>query len=138
MSESKEGGYRSRIQTNTRRVAIWNGAWVMATALMAFGPRFLWNRASVLTLLGVGLDFAVGVGMVLSTKRYVMELDDLQRRVYLNALGITVGVILIAAIPYSVMQMYNVISFQADVSHLVGLMSLTFVVSIVSGSVRYR
>jgi len=138
MSESKEGGYRSRIQTNTRRVAIWNGAWVMATALMAFGPRFLWNRASVLTLLGVGLDFAVGVGMVLSTKRYVMELDDLQRRVYLNALGITVGVGLIVGIPFSVMDSYHMIPFKADIAFLLMLMSVTFVASLLWGRRRYR
>ena len=41
------------------------GAWVAATALMAFGPKFLWNKTLVFTLLAVGLDVAVGVGMIL-------------------------------------------------------------------------
>ncbi len=51
------------------------------------------------TLLAVGLDVAVGVGMILATKKYVVELDELQRKVYLNALGITMGVGLIAGVP---------------------------------------
>ena len=98
-----ENGYQSRIRTNIIRLVRWNGAWVAATALMAFGPKFLWNKALVFTLLAVGLDVAVGVGMILANKKYLAELDELQRKVHLNALGITVGVGLIAGIPYSVM-----------------------------------
>jgi hypothetical protein len=136
--KSTESGYQSRIRANVRRLAYWNGAWVAATALMAFGPKFLWNRALGFTLLAVGLDIAVGVGMILSTKRHVMELDELQRKVYLNALGITVGVALIAGIPFSVMDTYHVIPFKADIAHLVILMGLTFFVSFVYGTRRYR
>ena len=141
MNELKQApqiAYKARIRTSTRRLLSWNGAWVVATALMAFGPKFLWNRALVFTLLAVGLDVAVGVGMILATKKYVMELDELQRKVYLNALGITVGVGLIAGIPFSVMGSYHVIPFQADVAYLLMLMSLTFVVSCVYGTWRYR
>ena len=133
-----ENSYRSQIRTNLKRLARWNGAWLAATALMSFGPKFLWNRALVFTLLAVALDVAVGVGMVLATKKYVMELDELQQKVYLNALGIAMGVGLIAGIPSSVMNMYHVIPFQADISHLVILMGLTFFVSFLYGMRRYR
>ena len=139
MVQSKaENGYRSRTRTNTRRVFWWNVAWVAATALMAFGPKFLWNLALGLTLLGVGINVATGVGMLLATKKYVMELDDLQRKVYLNALAITVGVTLIAGIPYSVLNLYHLVPFQADIAHLVMLMSATFLVSFLYGTWRYR
>jgi hypothetical protein len=133
-----ENGYQSRIRTSVTRLARWNGAWLAATALMAFGPKFLWNKALVFTLLAVGLDVAVGAGMILATKKYVMELDELQQKVYLNALGITVGVGLIVGIPYSVMATYHVIPFKADIAHLVMLMGLTFLVSILYGTRRYR
>ena len=136
--KSPEIGYQSRIRTNIIRLACWNGAWVAATALMSFGPKFLWNRALGFTLLAVGLDVAVGVGMILATKKYVMELDELQQKVYLNALAITVGVGLIAGVPYSVMDTYHVMPFKADIAHLVILMGLTFFVSILYGTWRYR
>jgi hypothetical protein len=139
MVQSKaENGYRSRTRTNTRRVLWWNVAWVAATALMAFGPKFLWNRALGLTLLGVGINVATGVGMLLATKKYVMELDELQRKVYLNALAVTVGVTLIAGIPYSVLNLYHLVPFQADIAHLVMLMTMTFLVSFLYGTWRYR
>jgi hypothetical protein len=133
-----ESGYQSRIRTNIVRLFYWNAAWAAATALMAFGPKLLWNKALVFTLLAVGLDVAVGVGMILANKKYVMELDELQRTVYLKALAITVGVGLIAGVPLSVMNGYHVIPFHANISHLVMLMALTFLVSNLYGTWRYR
>jgi hypothetical protein len=46
-----------------------------------------------------------------------------------------VGVALIAGVPFSVMGYYHVISFHADISHLNMLMSLTFVVSFLYGTI---
>jgi hypothetical protein len=136
--KTPENGYQSRIRTRTIRLACWNSAWLAATALMKFGPKFLWNQASVLTLLAVGLDFAVGIGMILATKKYVMELDELQQKVYLNALGITAGVALIVGVPCTVLDTYRVISFHAEIWHLLLLMGLTFIFSFLYGTWRYR
>jgi hypothetical protein len=133
-----ENGYQSRTRMNVIRLFQWNGAWAVATALMAFGPKFLWNRSLVFTLLAVGLDVAVGVGMILANKNYLAELDELQRRVQLNSMAITLGVGLIASAPFSVMDAYHVIPFHAGIAHLVILMALTFVVSNLYGTWRYR
>jgi hypothetical protein len=130
--------YRSRTRANVMRLFLWNAAWGVATALMAFGPKFLWNKASVFTLLAVGLDIAVGVGMILANKKYLAELDELQRKVQLNAMGITLGVGLIAGVPFSVMDAYHMIPFHADIASLLILMSVTFLVSNLYGTWRYR
>src|ERR1700753_4046435 len=129
-----QNGYQARIRANVIRIFTWDAAWGAATALMAFGPKFLWNKTLVFTLLAVGLDVAVGVGMILANKKYVAELDELQQKVYLNALGITVGVALIAGVPFSVMDFYHVISFRAEIWHLLMLMTLTFLVSFLYGT----
>ena len=80
-----QDGYQSRIRKNVIRLFRWNCAWGAATVLMAFGPKFLWNKALVFTLLAVGLDIAVGVGVILANKNYLAELDELQRKVQLNS-----------------------------------------------------
>jgi hypothetical protein len=67
-----------------------------------------------------------------------MELDELQQKVYLNALGITVGVAVIAGVPFSVMGLYHVIPFHAEIWHMLLLMGLTFIVSFLYGTWRYR
>lgn len=131
-------GYRSRTRTNVIRLFYWNGAWAAATALMVFGPKFLWNKALVFTLLAVGLDVAVGIGMILANKKYIAELDELQRKVQLNSMGLTLGVALTAGVPLSVMDAYHLIPFHADIAYLLILMSLTFAVSNLYGTRRYR
>ena len=133
-----ENGYQSRIRANVMRIFRWNGAWGAATLLMAIGPKFLWNKASVFTLLAVSLDVAVGVGMILANKNYLAELDELQRKVQLNSMGITLGVALVAGVPFSVLDAYHVIPFHADIAFLLILMTLTFAVSNLYGTRRYR
>ncbi len=130
--------YESRFRTNTKRLVGWNGAWVAVTFLMLLGPKVLWNNTLVFTLLAVGLDVAAGVGMVLATKKYVVELDDLQRKVFLNALGVAMGVGLITGVPLSAMDAYHVIPFHANIGLLIILMGLAFFVTFLYGTWRYR
>jgi len=111
---------------------------VAATALMTFGPRFFWNRTLLFTLLAVSLDVAVGVGMILANIKYIAELDELQRKVQLDSMGITLGVALIAGTPLSVMDAYHVIPFHVDIAYLLILMSLTFAISNLYGTRRFR
>jgi hypothetical protein len=140
MYQSKTLGdsYQSRTVKNILQLLCWAAAWLGSCALMALGPRLLWNKALVLTLLAVCFNFCVGVGLILAHKKYLARLDELQQRIYLNALAITVGVALIVSIPYSVIDRYHLISFHANLSDLWILMSLTFLVSFFYGTWRYR
>jgi len=109
---------------------------VAISTYAAFRGKDPWVMTVLRLVLGYAL--AVGVGLILACKNYVMELDELQQKIYLNALGITVGVAVVGSVPYSVMGRYHVMPFHAEISDLLILMSLTFAVSIVYGSVRYR
>jgi len=76
--------------------------------------------------------------MILANKKYLAELDELQRKVQLNSMGITLGVGLIAGVPISVMDAYHLIPFHSDIAYLLILMILTFAVSNLYGTWRYR
>jgi hypothetical protein len=137
-TKTSERGYESRVRAHVAQLFGWSGAWVATCALLAFGPKFLWNESLGLTLLAIGFNVCVGVGAIMANKKYFEELDELQRKVHLNSLAITVGVAMIAGIPYSVMNFYHMIPFRADVSHLVVLMGLTYGLSNLYGTRRYR
>jgi hypothetical protein len=137
-SKSQMSGYQARMRTSMIRLLSWNLAWLVSSAFMKFGPKFLWHQAVLFTLLAIGLNVCVGIGLILANKKYIEALDELQRKIYLNALAFTVGVALIIGVPYSVMEMYNVLPFHAYIWHLLMLMALTFCVSILHGTWRYR
>jgi hypothetical protein len=135
---TREGGYESRVRTSVIHLFVWCGAWGGTCALAAFGPRFLWNGAFVFTVLALAVNVCVGIGTLVANKRYLDGLDELQRKVHLNSLAITVGVAMIAGVPYSLMESYHLMPFHADVSHLVVLMSVTYGASNLYGTSRYR
>jgi len=137
-SGTLQNSYHSRTLKNILQLASWAGVWVGTCALMALGPRYLWNKDLIFTQLAVALNFCVGVGLVLAHKKYLASLDELQRKVYLDALGITVGVVLIVAIPYAVLDRYNIVHLDNQVSGLMILMSVTFLASFFYGTWRYR
>jgi peptidoglycan/LPS O-acetylase OafA/YrhL len=137
-SNPSDSGYKSRVRTSVIRLFRWCCGWVATCALVAFGPKFLWNRALVFTLLAIGLNVCVGIGAILANKKHLDELDDLQRKVQLNSFAITVGAALIASVPYSLLDSYHLIPFHADISHLMALMGLTYAASNLYGTRRYR
>jgi hypothetical protein len=138
MNELKppEKGYESRMRTNALRLYRWSGAWVAATVLMV--NRILAHKALVFTLLAVGLNVAVGVGMILAFKKLIAEADELQRNLLLNAFAIAFGVGVVAGIPFTVMSAFRVIPVKANIGHLVILMGVAFIVSLLYGNRRYR
>jgi len=140
MTPLKQPGstYKSRTRANVLRLFRWNAAWLAASALMALGPKFLWNKAPLFTLVAVAFDIAVGIGMVLANKDYLADLDELQRKVQLNSMGITLGVALIAGVPFTVMDKYHLIPFHADIAFMLIIMSLTFAISNLYGTRHYR
>jgi hypothetical protein len=137
-SKPPKHSYQSRNLRSILQLFSWAVAWVGTCALMSFGPRLLWNKTSALTLLAVGLNFCVGVGLIVVHKKYLGSLDELQRKVYLDALGITVGVVLIVAVPYAVLDRFNIVHLKGEVSDLLILMTVTFLASFLNGTWRYR
>ncbi len=137
-AKPEKRGYQSRTLKNILQLFTWAGAWLATCALMSFGPRFLWNRSATFTLMAVGLNFCVGVGLIVVHKRYLASLDELQRKIYLDALGITVGVVLIVSVPYAVLDRFDIVHLKAEVSDLLILMTVTFLASLLAGARRYR
>ena len=123
---------------NQSRLAIWTFAWTASTALVAFGPKFLWNESTGLTLLALLLNVGIGIGMILANRRLFEGLDELERKIHLEALALTLGLTLIVGIAYSLMDTTNIIPWDAEISFLVIFMGLCYLTAVVLNQKRYR
>jgi len=65
-------------------------------------------------------------------------LDEMQQRIQLNAMGITLGISLVVGLTYSNLDVVNLISFHAELSHLVIFMGLTYLTATYIGNRSYR
>ena len=123
---------------NTIRLRYWTTAWVLSSALAAFGPKLIWNFHTGLTILGVVITLAVGFGMVLANKQYIQGLDELHRKVFLDAGMLSLGVGLVSGLSYEMLEDIKLITFEPEISHLVILMCLTFLTGLIMGHRKYR
>jgi hypothetical protein len=124
---------------NGVRVKGWTAAWVVTLAVAAFGPRnAFWDFEVLPTLIAVLINIGVGFGMILAVRNQVLGMDELQRKVFLDASAITLGVGLVCGNTYEVLEDIQLITFQPEISHLIVLMCLTFVASEVIGKRKYR
>jgi len=128
----------AKTKKNTLRLFFWTGAWVLATAGAAFGPRFLWDFNTLPTVLGVLIHISMGFGMIRVFKQYLLGLNELQRKIQLEAMAFSLGVGLVCGLSYELLEDIKLITFEPEVSHLIILMALTYMVGVIAGNRRYK
>lgn len=139
MSDSKSGPnkWATTSKRNTVNLRYWTLAWVLTMALAAFGPKLLWNYATLLTVVAVLVNLGIGFGMIVANKRYLRGLDELHQKIFLEAGAVTLGVGLVCGLSYELLEDIKLIAFEPEISHLVVLMCITFLAGMVAGHRRY-
>ena len=123
---------------NTKSLFIWSVVWVLATAGVAFGSKNLWNFNTWLTIIAVLIHIGLGLGMIRVFKQFLLGLDELQRKIQLDAMALSLGIGLVLGSSYELLEDIKLIPFQPEIPHLIILMSLTYVVGTVLGHRKYQ
>ena len=130
--------WQSKVRRQTRKLGYWTLAWLLTMALANFGPPFLWDSNAMFTIGAIGLNLLVGIGMIVANKDHLRSLDEMQQKIHLEAMGVTLGVALVVGLAYSNLDISNIISFDAEISHLVILMGLTYLATLVNLNRKMR
>ena len=136
--KNKNSNLTTVTKKNTVNLAYWTGAWVLTTAFATFGPKFLWDFDTTGSLIAILVCLAIGVGMIIANMRYINGLDELQRKIQLEAMGVALGVAVVFGLAYSMLDQSNVISGDADIAYLVILIGLTYLGGTLIGQRRYK
>jgi hypothetical protein len=131
------GSFEERARQNTVRLGAWTAAWVGTLAVAVFGPTFLWS-SKTLSLVAILVNLVVGAFMLIANKRHLDGLDELQRKIQVEAMALALGVGLIAGLAYSTADIINLIAFDAEISYLVILVSVVYLLGILLGRRRYQ
>ena len=81
---------------NTKNLAFWTLTWVLTMAVASFGPKLIWNFDTTISTVVIALNTLIGVGMIQSNRRYLNGLDEMQRKLSLEAMAIALGVGVVA------------------------------------------
>lgn len=130
--------YNSRNCQNTRNLKYWTLAWVISMAIAAFAPKYVWDFNTTISSIAIIVSLGVGFGMLLSNRRYLRGVDEMQQRILFDAMGLSLGVGLVVGLSYELLEDIKLISFQPEIGHLVMIMCFTYLVGVVAGHRKYQ
>ena len=119
------------------RLVCWSFAWVGTMVLADKAELYEWHSSSEISILAIAVNAVIGVGLIRTFIRYLKGLDELQRKIQLDALALSVGVGLVSSFSYSLLETAQLIS-DAEISDITLIIILTYVAGTIIGQVRYR
>tara|TARA_B110000014_G_scaffold186110_1_gene135057 strand:- start:326 stop:712 length:387 start_codon:yes stop_codon:yes gene_type:complete len=115
----------------------WTFAWVASTAFLSYGVEFLWDNL-LITKIGLVINLAIGVGMIIANKNLFKHYDELQKQIQFEAMAITLGLTVVVGLVYEVSYDFGVIDSEAEFEYLVFFISFSYVTSNIINSLKYK
>lgn len=122
---------------NLYQLAAWTWSWVATLAIATFGPRYIWDDHTMLTVLAVSVNFANGILMIIANRNLFNNFDELERKIHLEALALTLGLAVVVGLTYSLLDLTNLITYDAEISNLVFFIGITYLVFVTINTRRY-
>lgn len=119
-----------------KKLLMWALGYVLATALVTFGSMYLWE-SQLITGIAILINLSVGIGMILKNREFVNSGDELQRKIQLESMGLTLGLAVVVGLAYSQLDTTNLIASDAEISMLVMFMGVTYILCTVINSRKY-
>ena len=133
----KNENVSKQIKKATKNLALWTILWLVSLALATFGPKFIWEENTTWSIITITINTAIGVGLICAHIKHLTALDELQKKIQLEAMAIALGVGIVGGLSYSVMDIANVISGDAEIAFLVMLISISYMIALTVGKKRY-
>lgn len=124
-------------QKHLKNLGLWTWSWVATLALATFGPKFIWEGHTVFTALAIIFNLVNGVLMILANRKLFNHYDELERKIHLESLALTLGLTVIVGLTFSLLDQTNIIPFDAEIGILVGFASLTYMTTLLINRKRY-
>lgn len=121
-----------------KQLAAWTISWTLTMALATFGPKFIWENNTIATVFAVVINLAIGIGMILANRRLINDSDELEKKIQLESMGLTLGLAVVVGLSYSLLDITNLILVEAEISNLVLFIGVTYIISTVLNTKKYR
>jgi len=122
---------------NLYQLAAWTWSWVATLAIASFGPKYIWDGHTFLTIFAISVNLANGILMIVANRNFFNNLDELQRKIHLESLALTLGLAVVVGLTYSLLDVTNVIVVDAEISNLVVFIGITYLICVTVNTRRY-
>jgi hypothetical protein len=118
-------------------VILWSLAWAGSLVLVDKAVLYDWYTSPYISMLGVIINAALGLGVVRVFVRNLGCMDELQRKIQLDSLAIAMGVGLVGSFSYSLLTTTGFIT-EPEITDITLLLCLTYMASVVTLHYRYK
>ena len=118
-------------------LGLWIWSWVATLAIATFGPIFIWEDHKVLSSLAIITNLINGVLMIFANRKLFNHYDELERKLHLESMALTLGLTIILGLAYSLLDQTNLIPFDAEIGVLVGLVGVIYMITLLINRKRY-
>ena len=133
----KKKNFKETTKHNTINLAYWTFAWLISFAITAFLPKMGLSNTKPWLIISIAVNTLLGLGMIIANIRFLKDQDDLQKKIQLEAMAIALGVGVLGGLDYSLLTNTGILSGKADISVLVIIISITYLIAILIGKKRY-
>ena len=122
---------------HTKILMAWTFAWVASLAFLSGGVNYLWDSL-LITKIGLLINLAIGVGMIIANKNLFKHYDELQKKIQFEAMALTLGLAVVVGVVYEISFDFGVINSEPEFEYLVFFICFSYIASIIINSLRYK
>jgi len=115
----------------------WTLAWVVSLGILTGAENSLWDN-KIYTIIGLIINFAIGIGMIIANKNLFKTYDELQKRIQFEAMAITLGLAVIVGLTYEVSFDFGIIGKEPEFEYLMFFICFSYMTSIIVNSLRFK
>ena len=136
-AECRRSDYDSRSIRDNLVMVLWVFIWMASLTVADKAALYGWWEDGWLTLLAVAVNVALGLGMMVAFMRLLRGMDELQRKIQLDALSMALGISLVGCAAYSLLVTWGYI-VDEEVTDIFMLMCVSYSAAVLIGVWRYR
>ena len=139
MNESPNAvtNYDKRSIRDNLKFVSWVFLWTASSVICQKAKAYGWWEAEWITLMSIAVNAALGLLLVHYYRQMLNRMDDLQRKIHLEAISISFGLGLVLSISYTILVTWGYI-INGQVSDIFTLMCISYAAAIVLNTVRYK
>ena len=124
------------LKKNTKNLIIWTLAWTGTLAILTFASNQLLDSLTLAKIAFV-INFAIGIGMIIANKNLIKSFDELQRKIHLEAMAITLGLTVVVGISYEISFDFGIINSEPETEYLIMFIGITYILSVLINNRKY-
>lgn len=139
MTEQTNQSYCENEKRSNKQLALYTGIWLITTALLAFGPKLIWDFSVALTIIAVLCNIIAGGFMISANIKHLKSLDELGQKIFLESAAITLGVLMVFGVCYELVFFAGMLfEMTPRISHMYFVMGFTFILATYLGHRKYK